>query len=91
MDMLILAELENGPMCGYDAIAFIHDKFGVVVNITTVCSRLHSVEQDKLVKARIDKRRKNYTLTNKGEKTIKAIRNANSKIQKIIKDLLQGK
>ena len=91
MDILILAELENGPMGGYDAIAFIHSKFGVLVSAGTVYSLLHSLERDELIKARIDKRKKIYTLTEKGEKTIKAIRNANNEIQGILKDLLLGK
>jgi hypothetical protein len=32
MDILILGELQNGPISGYDAVAFIHNKFGILVN-----------------------------------------------------------
>ena len=46
MDILILAELENGPVSGYDAIAFIHDKIGVLVSAGTVYSLLRSLERD---------------------------------------------
>lgn len=88
MDILILAELENGPMCGYDVITLIADKYGVVVNTGPVYSLLHSLERDKLIKARIYKTKRICTLTKKGEKTLKTIRNANSKIQNIIENLL---
>lgn len=88
MDILILAELENRPMSGYDAIALIHNKFDVLVSSGTVYSLLRSLERDELIKAWIDKRKRIYTLTKKGKKVIKAIRNANDEIQNILKDLL---
>ncbi|MEM2102633.1 MAG: hypothetical protein QXM22_03885, partial [Candidatus Bathyarchaeia archaeon] len=36
MDILILAELKNGAMSGYDVIAFIHNKFHLLVSSVTV-------------------------------------------------------
>lgn len=88
MDILILAELENRPMSGYATIAFIHNKFGVLVSAGTVYSLLRSLERDEMIKAWIDKSKRIYTLTKKGKKTINAIRNANNEIQNILKDLL---
>ena len=88
MDILILAELENKPMGGTDTIAFIHDKFGVLISAGTVYSLFHSLERDKMIKARVEKRKRIYTLTEEGEKTIKAIRKANNEFQNILKDLL---
>ena len=38
MDLLILSELRNGPMSGYDAIGYIHNKFGVLLSSGTIYS-----------------------------------------------------
>ena len=48
MDILILAELENRPMSGYDAIALIHNKFDVLVSAGTVYSLLYSLARTQL-------------------------------------------
>jgi len=45
MDVLILAELRNAPMSGYDVIGFIHNKFGILVSSGTVHSLLYSLER----------------------------------------------
>jgi len=36
MDIIILAELGNRPMSGYDVISFIHNKFRLLVSSGTV-------------------------------------------------------
>ena len=46
----MLAELRNGAMSGYDAISFIHNKFGVLVSSGTVYSHLYALERDGLIK-----------------------------------------
>jgi DNA-binding PadR family transcriptional regulator len=60
IDILILAELENGPICGYDVVAFTADKSGVVVNTGMIYSALRWLALDKLTKSRFDKT-KRYT------------------------------
>ena len=88
MDILILAELQNGPMSGYDAIAFVHNKFGILVSSGTVYSLLYSLERDGLIEGMWAKRKRVYELTKKGEKTIDIILNANDKIKGLITSLL---
>jgi DNA-binding PadR family transcriptional regulator len=58
MDILILSELQNGPMSGYDAITFIHNKFGILVSSGTVYSLSYSLERDGLIKGMWAKRKK---------------------------------
>jgi len=90
MDILILAELKNSPMSGYDVIAYIHNKFGILVSSGTVYSLLYSMERDNLIRGIWAKRKRVYELTEKGERNIEAILNANDKIKGLMTNLLTG-
>jgi len=89
LDVLVLAELRNGPLSGYDVIAFIHNKFRLLVSSGTVYSMLYSLERDGLIAGVWNQRKRVYKLTGKGEETIKAIMNANNKIQYLMSSLLK--
>ena len=88
MDVLILAELRNVPMSGYDVIGFVHNKFGILVSSGTVYSLLYSLERKNLIKGVWAKRKRVYELTEKGERIIETILNANDKIKALITNLL---
>lgn len=88
MDVLILAELRNAPMSGYDVIAFIQNKFGILVSSGTVYSLLYSLERDDMIKGIWAKRKRIYELTEKGERTIEAVLNANDKSKALMTNLL---
>jgi len=90
MDILILAELRNAPMSGYDVIAYIHNKFHLLVSSGTVYSLLYSLERNGLIEGRWSERKRVYTLTEKGRKTIETILNANDKIKALLSNLLKG-
>jgi DNA-binding PadR family transcriptional regulator len=89
LDVLVLSELRNGPMSGYDVIAFIHNKFHLLVSSGTVYSLLYSLERDGLIKGEWKQRKRVYTLTEKGKATIRAILNANDKIRYLTTTLLK--
>ena len=89
LDVLILAELRNGPMSGYDVIAYIHNKFRLLVSSGTVYSLLYALERDGLIGGSWNQRKRVYKLTDKGEETIKAIMNANDRIQLLMSNLLK--
>ena len=88
MDIPILAELKNSLMSGYDVIAYIHNKFGILVSSGTVYSLLYSMERDDLIRGIWAKRKRVYELTEKGERNIEAILNANDKIKSLMANLL---
>jgi len=89
LDVLVLAELRNGPMSGYDVIAFIHNKFRLLVSSGTVYSLLYSLERDDLIAGSWNQRKRVYKLTDKGEQTIKTIMSANDKLQYLMASLLK--
>ncbi|MEA2089769.1 MAG: PadR family transcriptional regulator [Thermoproteota archaeon] len=91
MDMLVLAELRNKPMSGYDVIGFIHHKFNLLVSSGTVYSLLYSMERKGLIEGRKNDRKRVYKLTEKGDETIETILNANDKIKIFLVNLLKGK
>ena len=84
----MLAELKNGSMSGYDAIAFIHTKFGVLLNSGTVYSHLYALERDNLVKGRWDVKKRVYELTKTGEQTLKTVAKANMDVLTTLKTVL---
>ena len=89
MDIIILAELRNGPMSGYDVISFIHNKFHLLVSSGTVYSLLYSLERNGLIEGTWNERKRVYRLTDKGSKTIETILSANDKIKNFVTALLK--
>jgi DNA-binding PadR family transcriptional regulator len=89
MDIIILAELRNGPLSGYDVISFIHNKFHLLVSSGTVYSLLYSLERNALIEGTWNERKRVYQLTEKGRKTIETILSANDKIKSFITNLLK--
>ena len=81
LDMAIMVKLMKGnPVSGHDVVTFFPKKFGFQISPGTVYSVLYSMERDGLIKGRWSQRKRVYTLTNKGEKKIKAISEAKEKI-----------
>ncbi len=89
MDIIILAELRDGPLSGYDVISFIHNKFHLLVSSGTVYSLLYSLERNGLIEGTWNERKRVYKLTDKGIKTIETIMSANDKIKNFITGLLK--
>lgn len=91
MDVLIMARLTNNSVSGYDVIAYVHKKFNFLISSGTVYSFLYSMERDGLIKGKRNNRKRIYTLTDKGEETIKVVQNANDEVQNFVAKLLQAK
>jgi DNA-binding PadR family transcriptional regulator len=90
MDVLILAELQEKPLSGYDIISLIHRKFNVLVSSGTVYSLLYSLERKGLVTADMDQRKRVYTLTVKGEQTLETVGRANGEINGLVQNLISS-
>ena len=89
MDTIILAELQNGSISGYDVISFIHNKFGFLASSGTVYSLLYSLERNDLVEGTWSERKRVYKLTEKGAKTISTIINSHDKIKGFMSTILK--
>jgi DNA-binding PadR family transcriptional regulator len=88
MDVLILAELQQKSLSGYDIISLIHKRFNVLVSSGTVYSLLYSLERKCLIAADVDQRKRVYTLTEKGEHTLETVNKANEEINNLVQNLI---
>jgi DNA-binding PadR family transcriptional regulator len=89
MDTIIMTELRNGPISGYDVISFIHNKFGYLTSSGTVYSLLYSLERNGLVEGNWIERKRVYKLTEEGTKTIATILNSQDKIKGFMSTILK--
>jgi DNA-binding PadR family transcriptional regulator len=80
MDIIILSELKETPLSGYDVMTLIYSG--------SVYSLLYSMERKGLIKGDWNERRRLYTLTQKGEEAIEATTNSYDRIESFITDLL---
>ncbi len=90
MDVLIMVKMREGETGGYDILTYFHQKFDLLVSPGTVYSVLYSMERNGLIKARGVDRKRIYTLTPKGEATIKAIRESSGILESFLTRLLKG-
>ena len=88
MDLIVLAELNEGrSISGHDCIDLIRNKFHVSVSPGKVYSLLRTMERDGLIEGRHIKRRRVYTITDKGKETMETILKANSRFQSFIRSI----
>jgi DNA-binding PadR family transcriptional regulator len=90
MDTIIMGELRNGPISGYDVISYVHNKFGFLASSGTVYSLLYSLERNGLVEGAWIERKRVYKLTNKGAQTIETILNSQDKIKGFMTTVLKA-
>ena len=87
MDILVLTEIKKGSLSGYDVMGLIHRRYGFLVSSGTIYSLLYSLERDGLIEGVWNKRKRVYTLTEKGEQNIKLIKEANDEIQNFLRNV----
>ena len=80
MDVIMLAELQNGKMSGYDLISVIHDKFRILLSAGTVYSHLYALERDGLIDVSSDDKKRIYEMTEKGNQVLKQMSPKNNDI-----------
>jgi DNA-binding PadR family transcriptional regulator len=90
MDIIMLNELKNDSMSGYDVIGYIHKKFGVLLSSGTIYSHLYALERDGLIRGTIDKKKRIYELTEKGEQTLENVSNENREILNTLEKALMA-
>jgi DNA-binding PadR family transcriptional regulator len=91
LDLLILIELEETSLSGYDIISFIHKKFDVLLSSGTVYSCLYFLEREGLIRSEWVRRKRVYKLTEKGRQTIKTLLKMKDKILGLVVNLFIGK
>ena len=90
LDVLILLKLRNASLSGYDIISYIHKQFNILISSGTVYSWLYRLERDRLINGQSNSRKKTYTLTDKGRKTVKTLSGMRDKILRLGLDIFTG-
>jgi len=84
-----MVKMKEGETSGYDILTHFHEKFDLLVSPGTVYSVLYSMERKGLIKAHDVDRKRLYTLTLKGEATIKAINDSSDALESFLGRLLK--
>lgn len=90
MDVLFLAKMRNTAVSGYDMISYIHQRFNLMVSSGTVYSVLYSMERKGLIKSKTVNSKRVYTLTPKGEATVKTISASTGLLEDFMDNLVQA-
>jgi DNA-binding PadR family transcriptional regulator len=74
LDILALKYIkDNVVLSGYDFIVWVQEKYGVLLSSGTVYTKVYGLERNGLIKGEREERKRAYTLTEKGDETIKSI------------------
>jgi DNA-binding PadR family transcriptional regulator len=90
LDILILRELEKGPLGCYDVTSLVHTKYGSQWGSGKTYSRLYSMERKGLVRSRLNSNKRVFVLTESGIETIREIANEKNRILGYVLNLIEG-
>ena len=76
LDKVILNQIEKQALSGYDLITYIFKSYGILLSPGTVYATLYSLERDGLVRSSSRGRKKVFSLTERGKKTLEVVRNS---------------
>jgi len=90
MDLLILSIMYNSSSSigGYDVIRYLHKHFHFLPSPGTVYSNIYALEREGLIEVKTMRRRRTYTLTEKGRKYFQKILSCKSHIEKILNNFV---
>jgi len=68
------------PLGGYDFVKLVTEEFDVMLSPGSIYAALYSMERDGLIQGTSKRRKRVYTLTDKGEATVKAVSEEKTKV-----------
>ncbi|MEM2610171.1 MAG: PadR family transcriptional regulator [Candidatus Bathyarchaeia archaeon] len=88
IDILILSELAQAPLSGYDLISIIYRKFNLMISPGTIYSTLYTLERRGLIKGGEYHRKRVYILTRKGEEFMRGVLSMRENIGLLLSKIL---
>jgi DNA-binding PadR family transcriptional regulator len=73
LDVIVLCELQNGSLSGYDIISVVFRRYHFLISAGTVYSQLYKLERKGLIECSLCEKKKIYCLTSRGKFTIGTI------------------
>ena len=82
LDLIVLMKLSEGceSLGGYDFIKLVTEEFDIMLSPGSIYAALYSMERRGLIKGTSKRRKRVYTLTDKGGATVKTISEEKTKI-----------
>ncbi|MFQ5762340.1 MAG: PadR family transcriptional regulator [Candidatus Bathyarchaeia archaeon] len=71
MEFIVLKALEAEPMCGYDVMGHIHERYRVLLSPGSVYPLLRSMERDGFIDQTAMEKKKVFRLTHAGRDAVK--------------------
>lgn len=90
LDIVILRELENGPLGCYDIISRVHNKHDWKPSSGKTYSHLYSLERKGLLQSRLNSNKRIFILTESGKESIREIANEKNRILGYFLNLIEG-
>jgi len=91
LDLSILLKLRNGSLSDQDIVSYIHKRFNVIISPGKIYSCMHHLESQKLIQGKMNpKKKKVYSLTEKGEQTAKTLLSMRDKILGLVLNIFLG-
>jgi DNA-binding PadR family transcriptional regulator len=73
LDIIVLTELQNASLSGYDIISVIFRRYRFLLSAGTVYSMLYKLERNGLIDSFLSEKKKIYSITSHGKFTIDTI------------------
>ncbi|MFQ5762038.1 MAG: PadR family transcriptional regulator [Candidatus Bathyarchaeia archaeon] len=73
MEFIVLRALEAEPMCGYDIMSYVHDKYHVLLSPGSVYPLLRSMERNGFISETAASKKKIFTLTHTGRDAVRTL------------------
>ena len=89
-DKIIVTEVRNWSLSGYNVMSYVHSKFNLLASSGTVCSLLYVLQRKGLVEGVWEERKRVYRLTGNGNKTINALLEASDKSKGSMANILKA-
>lgn len=90
LDIIILRELDDGPLGCYDVISRVHNRHDRQVSSGKTYSRLYSLERKGLVRSKLNSNKRVFMLTESGREAIREIANEKNRILGYLLNLIDG-
>jgi DNA-binding PadR family transcriptional regulator len=87
LDILVLMEMKDKPLSGYDVIGLIHKRYDILLSSGTVYSQIYSLEREGVIRGVQNQRKRVYELTEEGEHVIGDMTRVNEQIQRLLNNL----
>ncbi len=87
LDIIVLEQLRENTASSYDIIIYLNSRFQTVVSPGTIYALMYSMERDGLIQGVWAERKRQYKITEEGQRLLKELDKAESPTKELLKIL----